>query len=711
MIPGADLGDRGMAAESASGYTLSTSDFVWLLGSLCQAHRIPWDPALALQRFPPPYSVLTLQEAGAQYGFRFGEADACSLEWARASFPLVALHIEGDAARPVLVAKADAGRILCFEPGSHEPHILAAADFAGRFGTSLLLVARDAPAGVEGIPGGTERKPFGFRWFIDEFLKYKPVWRNVLAASLALQVVGVTTPLFTQVVIDKVVVHQTTSTLALIALGLFIFMLFSAGMTWLRQYLVLHTGNRVDAVLGSEVFWHLLRLPMPYFERRPTGTLIARLHAVETIREFLAGAAVSLLLDFPFLVIFLAAMFWYSWQLTLIAVAGLVLIAALSALVTPVLRARLNQQFLLGARNQAFVTEYVAGMETVKALQMEPHLRGRYDELLATYLSAGFATRQVSNTYNVLANALEQVMTLSILCAGAMLVMENAGFTIGMLVAFQMFAGRLSQPMLRLSGLWQEFQQASIAVRRLGDVMDAPPEPGAIQPSRTPGAAGQVRIDELAFRYGPDQPWLFRNLSLALEPGRVTVLTGPSGTGKSTLAKLLLGYYPPLEGAIRIDGRDIGHLSANELRQYFGVVPQETVLFSGSLYENLIAANPHAAFDEVIEACRIAEIHDTIEKLPKGYNTLVGEHGVGLSGGQKQRIAIARALLKRPRILVFDEATASLDTPTAERFAQTVNRLRDSVAMLFITHQVPRGLQVDETVSLGSDWRAEEPSP
>jgi len=692
-----------MAAESTSGLALSTEDFVWLLGSLCQAHRIPWEPALALQRFPPPYSLRTLQEAGAQYGFRFGEADSRTFDWARASFPLVALRIDAGAAHPALVVKADAGRILYFKPGSHEPRMQAVADFAALFDASLLLVAHHAEDGVDGEAGTPERRKFGFRWFIAELLKHKPVWRNVLAASLALQLVGVATPLFTQVVIDKVVVHQTTSTLALIACGLLIFMLFSAGMSWLRQYLVLHTGSRVDAVLGSEVFWHLLRLPMPYFEQRSTGTLVARLHAIETIREFLAGAAVSLLLDLPFLAIFLAVMFWYSWQLTLIAVAGLALIAALSALVTPLLRARLDRQFLLGARNQAFVTEYVAGMDTVKALQMEPHLRGRYDELLATYLSAGFATRQVSNTYNVLANALEQVMTLAILCAGALLVMENTGFTIGMLVAFQMFAGRLSQPMLRLSGLWQEFQQAGIAVRRLGDVMDAPAEPGAVRPSRTRAAAGQVRIEDLAFRYGSDRPWLFRNLSLALEPGRITVLTGRSGTGKSTLAKLLLGYYPPLEGAIRIDGRDAAHLCANELRQYFGVVPQETVLFSGSVYENLVAANPHAAFDQVIEACRMAEIHDTIEKLPHGYNTRIGEHGAGLSGGQKQRIAIARALLKRPRILIFDEATASLDPSAAERFAQTVNRLRASVAMLFITHQVPRGLHVDETVLLGGD--------
>ncbi len=689
-----------MAAQYSSASALSTADFAWLLGSLCQTQRIPWDPTLALQQFAPPYSVATLREAGSQFGFRFGQAQMRTLDWEHAAFPLIAFRADDDSLRPALIAKVGDGRVLYFEPGSQEPKTALLDEAREMFSPTLLLVGRDSEATESGAVDAVSSGKFGFRWFATELLKHKAAWRTVLGASLALQVAGLTTPLFTQVVIDKVVVHQTTSTLMLIAAGLLLFMVYSAGMTWLRQYMVLHTGNRVDAVLGSEVFWHLLRLPMPYFEHRPTGTLVARLHAVETIREFMAGAAVTLLLDMPFLVVFLAVMCWYSWQLTLIAVVVLGLIAVLSALVTPQMRKRINHQFLLGARNQAFVTEYVAGMETVKALQMEPQLRGRYDDLLAGYLSAGFATRKLANTYNVLANALEQVMTLAILCLGALLVMENSGFTIGMLVAFQMFAGRLSQPMLRLAGLWQEFQQASIAVMRLGDVMDAPTEPYALQPSRAPDVAGHVKIDGLAFRYRADLPWLFRNVSLVLLPGRVTVLTGPSGTGKSTLAKLLLGYYPPVEGTILLDGRDTSRLSANELRNYFGVVPQETILFSGSVHANLVGANPHAVFEDVVRACKTAEIHDTIERLPQGYNTVLGEHGVGLSGGQKQRIAIARALLKRPKILIFDEATSSLDAPTAERFAQTVNRLKASVTTLFITHYVPPGLQVDEVVSL-----------
>ena len=670
---------------------LSAEEFVWLAGSLCQLHRIAFDPALLLQRFCAPHSVRQLLEACQALGLRAGEVK--TLRGAR--FPCIGF-LNGSPGRPALLVKADAEQVVFFEALAQAPATVPASELSARFAQRFVLVRPEA-AEAEEAAG------FGFRWFARELLRHKPVWRDVLAASLFIQLIGLATPLGTQVIIDKVVVHQTTSTLAVVGVALAMFMLFNAGMSWLRQYLVLHTGNRVDAVLGSQVLRHLLRLQVPYFAYRPTGTLVARLQGVETIREFLAGAAVSLILDAPFLVVFLAVMFFYSWQLTLIAVAMLVLIAAVSIAVTPVLRARLNRQFLLGARNQAFLTEYVAGMETVKSLQMEPRLESRYDDYLASYLAAGFSTRQLSNTYNVVVNALEQTMTLSILCIGALLVMRHDGFTIGMLVAFQMFAARMAQPMLRLAGLWQEFQQASIAVRRLGDIMDAPAEPYALTPSRAPDGRAEIRVGELAFRYSPELPYLYRGLDLTLAPGKLTVLTGPSGCGKSTLAKLLLGFYQPEHGRITIDGRDIRHFSANELRQYFGVVPQETVLFSGTLYENLLAANPNASFADVVQACRIAEIHDVIERLPKGYHTEIGEHGVGLSGGQKQRLAIARAVLKRPRVLIFDEATASLDAQTAERFAQTVNRLKGAATLLFIAHQLPRGLAVDELFSLAGD--------
>jgi subfamily B ATP-binding cassette protein HlyB/CyaB len=278
--------------------------------------------------------------------------------------------------------------------------------------------------------------------------------------------------------------------------------------------------------------------------------------------------------------------------------------------------------------------------------------------------------------------------------------MHSATFTIGMLVAFQMFAGKLSQPMLRLVGLWQQFQQASLSVARLGDLMNAPVEPYSVIPARDAARQGQIQIEGIAFRYGEHLPLVYENLSLAIQPGQMIAIMGPSGCGKSTLAKLLQGFYQPSAGRILIDGIDIRYLSANELRSHFGVVPQETVLFSGTIYDNLQMANPNATFEQIAAACKMAEIHSVIEALPQGYQTEIGERGAGLSGGQKQRIAIARAVLKRPNILIFDEATSALDEATAEQFAQTVNALKGKVTMLFITHSMSKSLKVDAVFRL-----------
>ncbi|WP_205629966.1 peptidase domain-containing ABC transporter [Dechloromonas denitrificans] len=691
---------------------------LWLLGSLCSLYRIPFDQKLIEQDFPPPYSLATFHEAARALGFKTGHCPHPA-DWQKLPLPAIAfLRAVPEATAeeaipviPVLILKTDGHKLLYFRAGSQTPETFSVEDAASQFEPELILASREASGtNKEGeIPGfKAESMTFGFSWFIPELLKHKTIWRDVLLASLAIQLVGLATPLFTQVIIDKVVVHQTHSTLIVLGVALVIFMLFTSGMSWLRQYLVLHTGNRIDAVLGSQVFRHLLRLPLPYFENRPTGTLVARLHGVETIREFVSGAAVTLILDFPFLLIFLAVMFAYSWQLSLIAVGLLGAIAVISFLVAPLFRDKLNQQFMLGARNQAFLTEYVSGMATVKYLQMEADIEKKYGDYLAQYLAAGFSTKQVGNTYNTISNGLEQIMTLAILIVGALLVMQNEGFTVGMLVAFQMFAGRMSQPLLRLVGLWQEFQQANIAVKRLGDILDMPQEPHTLTPTRENQGPGRIDLSHLAFRYSEHHPWLYRNLNMTLKPGHLTVLMGPSGCGKSTLAKLLLGFYQPNEGQINLDGKDIRHLAANELRATFGVVPQETVLFAGTLYDNLVMAHPHASFEDVIQACKAAEIHEVIEQLPNGYQTEIGERGTGLSGGQRQRIAIARALLKRPKILVFDEAVSNLDQHTAEHFAKTINKLKRKVTMLFITHQIPRGLMVDEVIQLGDQPHAME---
>ena len=691
---------------------LDPAHLIWAMGSLCAIDRIPFDAQLLIKQFPPPCTTDTLVHAARSLGFRIKSVKRSASSLGEARVPCLVLLSGAQAeSEPknaskhtalALITTISPERVVYFEAGTNQPIETTVDAFAERYLGVVYQLTKQREA-ITDPEADKKGSAFGFKWFLPDLLKHKKVWRDVLLASLVIQLLALGTPLFTQTIIDKVVVHRTESTLMAVAFGMAVFMIFSALLTWVRQYLVLHTGNRVDAVLAAAVFDHLFKLPPRYFEKRPTGVISARLHGVETIREFIASAAVTLVLDLPFLLIFVGIMFWYSVKLTLIVLALLAVITLISVVIAPLFQSQLNHQFMLGARNQAFVTEYIAGVETVKSLQMEPQLKSRFSDYLADYLHATFKTRQLANTYNTFATTLEQMMSLLVLVLGAYTVMSSTEFTIGMLVAFQMFAGKLSQPMMRLVGLWQQFQQASLSVKRLGDLMDAPTEPYSIIPARMREGNGLIEIEALAFRHSEKLPFLHNDFNVSIKPGSTVAIMGPSGSGKSTFAKLLQGFYQPSGGTIKIDGTDIQNLSANELRSYFGVVPQETVLFSGTIYDNLLAANPHATFDQIVHAAKLAEIHDAMEKLPNGYQTEIGERGSGLSGGQRQRLAIARALLKQPKILIFDEATSALDAQTAEHFAATVNQLKGKVTMIFITHALPKSLQVDEVVRISDE--------
>ncbi len=691
-------------ASSAFGLAIAPADLFWALGSVCNLQHIPFDASLLSRAHPPPHTLATLIEALQALGCETELLQRDVRHLATVSMPCLVMtdpasEAGESASRPALLVRVDDERVLYFAAGANSPTVASHAEFAAIYlGIALRFSRSRTPDDVDTVMP----QRFGFRWFVPEILRYRDVWREVLLASLAIQLLALALPLLSQVIIDKVIVHRATSSLIVIAAALVAIVAFSAVLGWIRHYLVIHTGNRVDGVLGAAVFRHLLALPLRYFDRRPTGVLTARLAGIETIREFLTGAAVTLALDVPFHFVFLAVMLVYSVPLTLLTLAVVVLLVIASAIAAPLMQRRYDAQFLAAARNQAFVTEHLAAMETVKSLQLETSLRSRYDALLATYLDAGFRTRQLGNTYQTVAGALDQLLSTAILCVGAWIVMTSTEFTIGMLVAFQMFAARVAQPLLRLTGLWQQFQQAAIAVRRLADMMDVPAEPHALTLGHAGRGPGRIEFVGVGFRYTSEDPWLHRNLALTIEPGQCVVLTGRSGRGKSTLLKLLLGFVHPTEGAVRIDGRDTRTCTANELRSRFGVVPQDTTLFAGSLLENLQLGNPHASFEQIVQACRVAQIHDTLEALPKGYRSEMGERGVGLSGGQKQRLALARALLRRPQVLLLDEPFSQLDDESAASVASALSSLKGALTIVIVSHQVPATLAVDRRIELAN---------
>lgn len=544
------------------------------------------------------------------------------------------------------------------------------------------------------------KEDFGFKWFLKEMFNYKQLWMSVVVWSLLMQCVSFALPLMTQTVVDKVIVNQAQTTLIALTIGVFIFNLFNLGFNWARQKMILFVGNKIDNTLAIEVVAHLLRLPTGYFQKRSTGTTIARVHAIETIREFLAGSFITLVLDFPFVIIFLIVMLHYSILLTGITLAFVAVMLILSIFVAPIIRAKAMQVAQMSGKIQAFLTEYVSGVETVKSLQMEAILLNNYKQDFSEYLGKAKNVKSASINYNTVMTWLEQTLSLLILGVGAYLSMtSNSGFTIGMLIAFQMFSSRVTQPLLRIASMWQEFQQTQISMIRLKDIMDQEIENYSMIENVVLEKKGSISLKGLSFAYDRKTP-LYKNFNLEINSGELVMIHGESGCGKSTLAKLLQGFYLNYIGDIEINGINIKKLSVLKLRNIMGTVPQETVLFSGTIFDNFKLVKLDATLEEVANVCKLAGIHDVIQGLPDGYQTELGERGTGLSGGQRQRIAIARALIRNPSILIFDEAVSSLDAESSKIIGETINLLKGKITIIFITHVPLANIVADKTVKM-----------
>lgn len=528
---------------------------------------------------------------------------------------------------------------------------------------------------------------FGFGWFFDQIMKYKKVMSEVLIASFVIQLFALVTPLFTQVILDKVLVHRSMSTLDVLAFAFVAVAIFELILNLIRNYIFAHTTSKIDAKLGARLFSHLLELPFVYFENRKVGNIIARVRELDQIREFVANKSVTLILDILFSFVFLFMMALYSVKLTIVVIAFVFVISLIYFFVTPKLRERLEEKFAMGAHSNSYLVETITGVQTVKSLALEGSMQKRWDDYLANYVTASFNLTNLSNILGGITGFLQKFMTISMLYIGVTLVLENK-LSVGQLIAFQMFANQFSSPVLRLVGLWNEFQQTLLSVDRLGDILNTPTEQKNDKAITLSKVAGKVAFDNVSFSYAPNTPSVLNKVSFEISAGMSVGIVGRSGSGKSTITKLIQRLYLQNDGAIFLDGVDIRHMSAKWLRSNIGVVLQENYLFSGTIKENIALSNPSAPMEHIIMASRIAGADEFISTLPSGYDTEVGERGTALSGGQKQRIAIARALITNPRILIFDEATSALDYESEKIIQNNLKAIKQNRTMFIVAHRL-----------------------
>jgi subfamily B ATP-binding cassette protein HlyB/CyaB len=578
-----------------------------------------------------------------------------------------------------ILAGIDGEKVLIHDPLAERPQVISRGELSERWiGELVLFASRASMIG--------EMARFDFSWFIPAVVKYRKLLSEVLLVSFVLNLFALATPLFFQVVMDKVLVHRGLTTLDVIAFGLLVVMVFEVALSGLRGYVFAHTTSRIDVELGARLFRHLLNLPLGYFQARRVGDSVARVRELENIRAFLTGNAITVVLDVFFSVLFIGVMLIYSGWLTLVVIASLPLYCLVSLLVTPLLRARLHEKFNRGAENQAFLVEAVSGIDTLKSMAVEPQVQRRWDNQLAAYVAASFRATTLSTLAHESVSLIGKLVTVATLWLGARLVIDGE-LSVGQLIAFNMLAARVAQPIMRLAQLWTDFQQTGISVQRLGDILNAPTELAGAK-SSLPPVAGHIRFDQVSFRYRPDAPEVLKDINLDIRPGEVIGIVGRSGSGKSTLTKLIQRLYVPERGRVLIDGLDLALADAGSLRRQIGVVLQENVLFNRSIRENIALAEPGAPLEQVMAAARLAGAHEFILELPEAYDTVVGEHGATLSGGQRQRIAIARALMNQPRILIFDEATSALDYESERVIQQNMRAMCQGRTVIIIAHRL-----------------------
>ncbi len=692
--------DRALSAANSSKQNTPHSGYI-CLSMLLAFQKVTSDPQQLMNEFSPTGQIemMNLVRAAKKMGLK-AKARTCKFERLdKLPLPAIALDTNGEY---FILARCEDDQVLIQAPG-HPPKQIQREELRQIWsGEALFATTRLAVQ--------TEEQPFDLRWFIPAIVKYRKLFGEVIVASLFTQIIALASPLFFQVVVDKVLVHRSLSTLDVLAFGMLAIVVFDILLNGLRTFIFSHTTSRVDVELGARLFDHLVSLPLGYFEKRPVGQTVARVRELDNIRDFLTGSSVTVLIDTFFTAIFFAIMYYYSKTLFWIVVASIPFFVVLSLLITPSLRNRIEEKFQRGAINQSFLTETVTGIETLKAMSIEPQMRHRWEEQLAAYVRAGFRTVIISTLGSQGVQLISKVVMVAILWIGATEVIAG-NMTVGQLIAFNMFASQVNGPIIRLAQLWQDFQQMRISVARLGDILNSPTEPGS-DPSKPvmPSITGRIEFERVSFRYEPNRPEVVRDLSLIIEPGEVIGIVGRSGSGKSTLTKLAQRMYLPERGRVLIDGSDIALIDPAQLRRQIGVVLQESVLFRASVRENIALSQPTMSFEQIVAAAESAGAHDFILEMKDGYNTILEERGSNLSGGQRQRIAIARALAANPPVLIFDEATSALDYESESIIQENMQSICANRTVLIVAHRLSTVRRADRIVVLDKGAIAEQGS-
>lgn len=622
--------------------------------------------------------TLTFIRAAKDLGIKARLIEADTAKLTQLPFPAVVLLKNNTFA---VVVRLDGERAVMVDHHRPHPFSIPLANLYNAWAGKVILVTRRA-----GLAKSVRK--FNIGWFVPIIWRYKRFFSEVLFMSLLLQVFGLISPIFMQIIIDKVLVHRSINTLDVLLLGMVVVSVFQVWMTGIRSYLFTNTTNKIDVILSSKLFRHITALPISYFETWQVGDVVARVRELDNVRQFITGSALTVVLDMIFALLYIAVMFYYSGTLSLAVLCTLPLFVLLNVTVTPIFRKRLNEKFSAGTENQAFLIETITGIQTVKSLALEMHFIQKWEQLLARFANTSFATANLANIANNIGSLIQQFFNLALLWIGAHAVLDNK-LSVGELVAFQMMAGQVIAPVLRLINMWQYFQQTMVSVDRLGDILNESNEP-AFNPNRAtlPYIRGEVILDRVTFRYRQDTSEVLRQVSLRIPAGTKVGIVGRSGSGKSTLTKLIQRLYVPESGRVLIDGVDLVQVEPAWLRRQIGVVLQENYLFNGSVRANIATAKPEASLEEVTEVSEISGAHEFVKDFPEGYERLVGERGSALSGGQRQRIAIARALLTNPSVLIFDEATSALDYESEKIIMDNLERIATGRTMLMIAHRL-----------------------